>query len=73
MKRLIERMIDLATYERPFVSVRALAAYLDCDPRTIVRMIHEGTLAATKVGREWRIPTEAARQTFHVELHQRAS
>lgn len=67
MKRLIDRMIDLATYERPFVSVRALAAYLDCDPRTIVRMIHEGTLEATKVGREWRIPTTEARDRFHVK------
>jgi hypothetical protein len=34
---------DLATCQRPFVSATKLAGYLDCDRRTIVRMIHAGS------------------------------
>lgn len=58
---------DLATYRRPYVTASALAAYLDCDVRTIVRMITDGALDAVKVGRGWRIPTDAAREKFHVK------
>lgn len=64
--------IDLATYARPFVTVKALADYLDVDRRTIVRMIVAGSLSATKAGRSWRIPTDDARATFHVQRQQRA-
>lgn len=66
-------ILDLATHPRPYVTVRALAAYLETDPRTILRLIAEGALEAVKVGRTWRIPTEVARQRFHVEIHQQAS
>lgn len=58
---------DLATHRRPYVTPTALAGYLDVDRRTIVGMIHDASLPAVKVGRCWRIPTEAARQAFHVE------
>jgi excisionase family DNA binding protein len=63
---------DLATHVRPFVTARELAEYLDCDRRTIVRMIHAKSLHGTKVGRCWRIPTDDARRAFHV-AHKQAS
>ena len=65
--------MDLATHARPFVTVKALAAYLECDRRTIARLIAEGALPARRVGRLWRIPTDAAREKFHVERHHVAS
>lgn len=58
---------DLATTRRQFVTATQLAAYLACDPRTIVRLIHNKSLEGVKVGRCWRIPTNAARAAFHVE------
>lgn len=61
---------DLATYRRPFVTAGALAGYLGVDRRTIVRMIAMSALEGVKVGRQWRIPTAAARETFHVEQKQ---
>ena len=67
-------IVDLATHPRPYVTVRALAAYLETDPRTIIRLIADGALEGVKVNREWRIPTDAARRKFHVELiHRQAS
>lgn len=66
-------ILDLATHPRPYVTVRALARYLETDPRTILRLIHEGALEAVQVGRHWRIPTEVARQKFHVETQRHAS
>lgn len=65
--------MDLATHPRAFVSVKALATYLDCDRRTITRLIAEEALPAVKVGRLWRIPTDAARSMFHVQQHSEAS
>lgn len=64
---------DLATHARPFVKVRDLAAYLECDRRTILSMIHDGALEAVKVGRAWRIPTEKACAAFHVQRQQETS
>lgn len=58
---------DLATHRRPFATATELAAYLDCDPRTIVRMIHSGALEGVKVGRVWKVSTAAARAAFHVQ------
>lgn len=58
---------DLATYAKAYVTASALAGYLGCDRRTIVRMIAVGSLVGVKVGRAWRIPTDAARETFHVK------
>lgn len=64
---------DLSRHQRPFVSVPDLAGWLDVDRRTIVGMIGAGSLPAVKVGRTWRIPTEAARVAFSAEMHLRAS
>jgi excisionase family DNA binding protein len=61
--------LDLAGHQRPFVSVAALADYLDTERRTIIRMIATGALQGVKVGREWRVTTESARQAFHVQHH----
>lgn len=61
---------DLATHRRPYTTATELAAYLGVDRRTVVRMITTGALAGTKVGRCWRVPTDAARATFHVERKQ---
>lgn len=58
---------DLSTHRRPFVTATELAEYLGCDRRTIVRMIHSGSLRGIKVGRCWKVPTDAAREAFHVE------
>ena len=69
----VRSTFDLATHGRPFVTVKDLAGYLDCDRRTIIRMITAGALEAAKVGRSWRIPTEIARAAFHVQRQQAAS
>lgn len=61
---------DLATCRRSFVSASELAQYFNCDRRTIVRMIHAQSLPGTKVGRSWRIPTDVARERFHVAQKQ---
>jgi len=58
---------DLAHHAYPWVTAPELAAYLQCDHRTVLRMIEAGSLDAYRVGRSWRIPTEGARRTFHVE------
>ena len=72
MRRRTETIADLATYGREFVRVRPLARYLEVDERTIRRMILEGSLAAVRVGRQWRIPIDAARATFHEKRHSAA-
>jgi excisionase family DNA binding protein len=72
-RRRMNDQVNLATCERAFISVRAVADYVGCDPRTIIRMIRERSLVAAKVGREWRVSTTDARRAFHVQLHQRAS
>ena len=66
-RRHERRAFDLATYAKAYVTASALAAYLEVDRRTIVRMIATGALDGVKVGRAWRIPTDAARETFHVK------
>ena len=63
-RRTLEPIVDLATHPRRYVTVRALAAYLDCDARTILRMIYPRALPATRVGRRWRIPVDEARLAF---------
>jgi excisionase family DNA binding protein len=67
------RIEHLATHPRAYVSVRALAAYLECDPRTITGLIADKVLHAFKVGRQWRIPIEAACELCHVERQRIAS
>ena len=59
-----DTITDLKTYAGPFVRVAPLAAYVGCDPRTILRLIAERTLPAFRVGRSWRIPTDVARAAF---------
>lgn len=57
-------LVSLATFARPYVTPPELAAHLECDPRTILRMIKTGALPAFKVGRSWRITTEQALRSF---------
>jgi len=66
-------IVDLATHPRAFVSIKALAEHLGCDPRTVARMVESGALPAMRVGRLWRIPTNAARERFHAERHDATS
>jgi excisionase family DNA binding protein len=61
---------DLETTPQRFVSCSDLADYLACDRRTIVRMIEVGSLPATKVGRAYRIPADAARSVFQARIKQ---
>lgn len=58
---------DLRTHDRPFVSVPDLADYLDVTERTVRRMIEIKALPAVKVGRLYRIPTDAARKALQHE------
>lgn len=60
-------LVNLSTHEYDWVSPPELADYLRCDPRTIVRMIESGNLAAYRVGRNWRITIEEARRAFPVK------
>lgn len=60
-------LTDLATHAFAYVTPPELAAYLECDARTIRRMIDDGALLAIRVGRDWRIPISEARLKFHVE------
>ena len=63
--RLIDQPIqDLASHPVAYVTVSVLAEYLYVERDTIVRMIRLKTLYAFKVGREWRIPVEAAQEAF---------
>lgn len=55
---------SLETYPLPYVSTKALAAYLCCDRRTLLRMIDSGDLHAIRVGRNYKIPIEEARRAF---------
>lgn len=70
MKR--PRLTDLDTFPCAWVTPPELAEYLDCDRRTILRMIDAGSLPAIRVGRNWRIPVAEAKRRFdparfHVE------
>lgn len=60
-------LVNLADHPWPYVTPPELATYLQCDRRTILRMIANGALAAYRVGRNFRIPTTEARRVFHVE------
>lgn len=73
MGRHQPEFVDLATYRGAHLTVSALAAWLECDTRTVIRMIQAKTLTAVKVGREWRIPTESARVAFHVQAQRNAT
>lgn len=65
LHRLIDQPIqDLATHASPYVTVAVLAEHIQVERDTVVRMIRLGTLYAFKVGREWRIPIQAARDAF---------
>jgi excisionase family DNA binding protein len=72
--RVIDQPIqDLSSHPSPYVTVSVLAEYLSVERDTVVRMIHLQTLFAFKVGREWRIPIEAAREAFPSRRSMRAS
>jgi excisionase family DNA binding protein len=65
-------LVNLTTHPYPWVSPPELAAYLQCDRRTIGRMIEQGSLHAYRVGRTWRIPIAEARRAFPVERTSRS-
>jgi excisionase family DNA binding protein len=56
-----EPIVNLSTHAAREVTVKVLAAFVECHPRTIIRMIQNGRLRARRVGREWRIPIVYAR------------
>jgi hypothetical protein len=60
-------LIDLDSYDWPYVTPGDLARmpHINCDPRTIVRMIDK--LDGYRVGRNWRIPIGAARRAFPIK------
>lgn len=58
---------DLFTHPKRYVTVADLASFVCVERRTIVRMIHAGSLLAVKVGRAWRVDTASARDAFHGE------
>lgn len=58
---------SLSTHPYAYVSPPELADYLACDPRTLLRMIENGSIKAYRVGRNWRITIEEARRVFPVE------
>lgn len=53
---------DLATHPKPFVTIEALAEYLEVSPRTLYHHIEKGSLKANKVGGLLKIPLEEARR-----------
>lgn len=57
-------LTDLESYDWPYVTPGDLARldHVNCDPRTILRMIRE--LGGYRVGRNWRIPTDNAQRAF---------
>ena len=54
----------LSTYPCEFMTPQAIADHLGLDPRTVLRMIADGELSATKAGRQWRLHTASVRQRF---------
>ena len=64
MSRYDRPITSLATHTAEFVTVKALAAHLQCDRRTVMKMIEAGALPVVKVGRSYRIATEDARRAF---------
>ena len=42
-------------------TVEEVSGHLQVNPRTVLRLIHDGHLRATKIGRQWRIADEALR------------
>lgn len=47
---------------RSFATVAEAAGVLRCDARTVRRMITEGEIPATKVGKSYRVPVEWLRR-----------
>jgi len=62
-------VVDLATCTRPWVTPRELArsTEADCHERTIRKMIANGAIQVTKIGRCYRIPIDEACRLFHVK------
>lgn len=54
------RITDLRAYERPHLTVQALADYLDVSRKTVVKWIQAGVLPAYRFVGEWRIKTAEA-------------
>lgn len=62
--------LNLATFTGAHVSVADLADWLEVERRTVIKMIEVGALHGFKVGRQWRVPTAAARTAFPSQQHQ---
>lgn len=51
-----------------FYSVEELAGILKLHPKTVLRFIREGRIAARKLGRSWRVSREALEAYAHAEF-----
>jgi len=54
--------------ETKLYSINDLTKILDLHPKTILRFIHEGKIAARKIGRSWRVTEEDLKTYCHGEL-----
>lgn len=57
-------LVSYATFPFDWVTPQELAQKIDCDVRTIRRMIAAGSIGAYRVGRNWRIPIDMAERAF---------
>jgi excisionase family DNA binding protein len=60
-RRPPERIDDLATHQKPYVTLDALASYWGFTRQALVKWAHEGQLKAYRFGRALRVRTEDAR------------
>lgn len=68
-RRCDESIVDLKTDSREVVTPKVLAAYEDCDVRTIIKMLEHGPLQGYRLGREWRVFVSSARAAFSPKKH----
>lgn len=59
--------------ETKWYSIQDLTKILNLHPKTILRFIHEGKIAARKIGRSWRVSEDDLRAYCHGELAGRPS
>ena len=53
---------SLTAYDGAYLTPKQLADYFGFHPNTVIRWCQKGAIQAGKVGNDWRIPIEAARQ-----------
>jgi len=54
--------------EPKLYTITELTSILDLHPKTILRFIHEGKIAARKIGRSWRVTEDDLKAFCHGEL-----